>query len=108
MATTTATPSRTTSTARAFPLKYFVIAFAFTWTLWWLAALEARGLISPLSIPAQGLGVLGPLVAAVVLTAREGGAALAAKPDRALACGAGMVRGRPLGTGATLPDHAGA
>lgn len=75
MATTTATPSRTTSTARAFPVKYFVIAFAFTWTLWWLAALEARGLISSLPIPAQGLGVLGPLVAAVILTAQEGGRA---------------------------------
>jgi hypothetical protein len=51
------------------------MAFAFTWALWWLAALEARGLISSLPIPAQGLGVLGPLVAAVVLTAREGGRA---------------------------------
>jgi hypothetical protein len=48
------------------------LAFAFTWTLWWLAALEARGLISELSVPVQGLGVFGPLVAAVVLTAREG------------------------------------
>jgi membrane protease YdiL (CAAX protease family) len=76
MATTTATPSRTTpTTTSAFPLKYFVIAFAFTWALWWLAALEARGLISSLPVPAQGLGVLGPLVAAVVLTAREGGGA---------------------------------
>ncbi len=47
MATTTATPSRTTpATTRAFPLRYFVIAFAFTWALWLLAALEARGLIS--------------------------------------------------------------
>ncbi|HET6262649.1 MAG TPA: CPBP family intramembrane glutamate endopeptidase, partial [Chloroflexia bacterium] len=65
-ATTTATPSRTTpATTRALPLKYFVIAFALTWALWWLAALEARGLISSLPIPAQGLGVLGPLVAAV-------------------------------------------
>ena len=73
MATTTATPSRTTSTTRAFPVRYFVIAFAFTWTLWWLAALEARGLISSLPIPAQGLGVLGPLVAATILTAQEGG-----------------------------------
>jgi membrane protease YdiL (CAAX protease family) len=43
--------------------------------LWWLAAFEARGLISPLPIPAQGLGVLGPLVAAVILTAQEGGRA---------------------------------
>ncbi len=47
MATTTATPSPTTpTTMSAFPLKYFVIAFAFTWALWLLAALEARGLIS--------------------------------------------------------------
>ena len=77
MATTTASPSRTTptTTRRAFPLGYFVLAFVFTWALWWLAALEARGLISSLPIPAQGLGVLGPLVAAVVLTAREGGGA---------------------------------
>jgi membrane protease YdiL (CAAX protease family) len=77
MATTTATPSRvaTSTTKRAFPLGYFVVAFAFTWSFWWLAVLEARGLISPLPVPAQALGVLGPLVAAVVLTAREGGRA---------------------------------
>ena len=76
MQATTATPSRTTSTTTgAFPLKYFVIAFVITWTLWWLAAFEARGLISSLPIPAQGLGVLGPLVAAVILTAHEGGRA---------------------------------
>ena len=75
MATTTATTSAPPTTTRAFPLKYFVIAFAFTWALWWLAALEARGLISSLPIPAQGLGVLGPLVAAVILTAQEGGRA---------------------------------
>ena len=31
MATTTATPSRTTTT-RAFPLKFVLVAFAFTWT----------------------------------------------------------------------------
>ncbi len=76
VATTAATPSRTTSTTTsAFPLKYFVIAFAFTWALWWLAAFEARGLISSLPVPAQALGVFGPLAAAVVLTAREGGRA---------------------------------
>ena len=76
MATTTASPSRTTpTTTSAFPLGYFVLAFAFTWSFWWLAVLEARGLIPPLPVPAQGLGVLGPLVAAVVLTAREGGGA---------------------------------
>ncbi len=76
MATTTASPSRTTpTTTSAFPLKYFVMAFAFTWVLWWLAALEARGLISSLPVPAQALGVLGPLAAAVIITAREGGRA---------------------------------
>ena len=74
VATTTATPPRTTSTTkRAFPLKYFVLAFAFTWALWVPAALEARGLIPSLPVPAQGLGVLGPLVAAMILTAQEGG-----------------------------------
>jgi CAAX protease family protein len=76
MATTTATPSRTTSAKTgASPLGYFVVAFAFTWSFWWLAVLEARGLISPLPVPAQALGVFGPLAAAVVLTAREGGRA---------------------------------
>jgi uncharacterized protein len=77
MATTTATPSRvaTSTTKSAFPLGYFVVAFVITWSVWWLAVLEARGLISPLPVPAQALGVLGPLVAAVVLTAREGGRA---------------------------------
>jgi uncharacterized protein len=69
---TTATTSAPTTTARAFPMTYFVLAFAFTWALWWPAALEARGLIS-VPIPAQPLGVLGPLVAAVVVTAQESG-----------------------------------
>ncbi len=54
---------------------FFVLAFAFTWFFWWLAVFEARGLISPLPVPAQALGAFGPLVAAVVLTAREGGRA---------------------------------
>ena len=48
---TTATTSAPTTTARAFPVTYFVLAFAFTWALWVPAALEARGLISPLSLP---------------------------------------------------------
>lgn len=76
MATTTATPSRTTTrTTRAFPLKYFVLAFAFTWVLWVPAALEARGLISPLPVPAGFLAVFGPMVAAIVVTAQEDGRA---------------------------------
>ncbi|HET7270746.1 MAG TPA: type II CAAX endopeptidase family protein [Rubrobacter sp.] len=73
MATITAAPSR--ATTRAFPLKYFVLAFAFTWVLWVPAALEARGLISPLPVPATFLGAFGPLLAAVVVTAQEGGRA---------------------------------
>jgi hypothetical protein len=73
MATTTATPSHTTT--RAFPLKFVLTAFAFTWTFWLLAMLEARGLISSLPVPALFLGAFGPMVAAVVLTAQEGGRA---------------------------------
>ena len=73
MATATATPSRATTSA--FPLKYFVLTFAFTWALWVPATLEARGLISPLPVPATFLGAFGPLVAAVVVTALEGGRA---------------------------------
>ena len=60
---------------RAFPLKYIVIAFAFTWFFWALALLEARGLISSLPVPALFLGAFGPMVAAVVVTAQESGRA---------------------------------
>ena len=74
MEATTATPSRTTMT-RAFPLKYIVIAFAFTWFFWLLAILEARGLISSLPVPALFLGAFGPMVAAVIVTAQESGRA---------------------------------
>ncbi len=74
MATTTATPSHTTTT-RAFPLKFVLIAFAFTWAFWLLATLEARGLISSLPVPALFLGAFGPMLAAVVLTAQEDGRA---------------------------------
>src|SRR5918998_2170989 len=77
MATSAATPSRTATSAtkKAFRLGYFVLAFAFTWSFWWAAALEARGLIPPLPVPAVFLGAFGPVVAAVVLTARESGRA---------------------------------
>ena len=54
---------------------FVLIAFAFTWTFWLLAMLEARGLISSLPVPALFLGAFGPMVAAVVLTAQEGGRA---------------------------------
>ena len=73
MATTATTPAPTT-TARAFPLMYFVLAFAFTWVLWWLAVLDVRALVS-VPIPAQPLGAFGPLVAAVIVTAQESGRA---------------------------------
>ena len=76
MATTAATPSRTTpTTTSAFPLKYFVLAFVFTWALWVPAALEARGLIPSLPVPATFLGAFGPMVAAIVVTALDGGRA---------------------------------
>ena len=74
MATTTATPLAPTTTPRAFPLKYFVIAFAFTWLFWWLAALGARDVIPALP-GLTALGAFGPLVAAVILTAQESGRA---------------------------------
>jgi membrane protease YdiL (CAAX protease family) len=73
--TTTAPSAHTSPTARAFPLKYFVLAFSFTWALWLPAVLDARGLISSLPVPAQALGAFGPMVAAVVVTAQEGGRA---------------------------------
>ena len=73
MATTTATSSHTTT--RAFPLKFVIIAFAFTWAFWLLVMIEARGLIPSLPVPALFLGAFGPMVATVVLTAQEGGRA---------------------------------
>jgi membrane protease YdiL (CAAX protease family) len=71
---TTATPSHMTTT-RAFPLEFLLIAFAFTWAFWLLVMLEAHGMISSLPVPALFLGAFGPMVAAVVLTAQEGGRA---------------------------------
>jgi membrane protease YdiL (CAAX protease family) len=72
MAATTATPSR--STTRAFPLRYFVLAFAFTWFFWGLGVLSERGIIP--TLPGfTVIGTFGPMVAAVILTAREGGRA---------------------------------
>jgi CAAX protease family protein len=71
---TTATTSHPTTSARAFPLTYFVIAFAFTGFFWGLAALGARGAIPALP-GATVIGTFGPLVAAVVVTAQESGRA---------------------------------
>jgi uncharacterized protein len=69
---TAATPSRTITAMSAFPLKYFVIAFAFTWFFWGLGALGVRGVIPALP-GLTVIGTLGPLVAATVVTAQEGG-----------------------------------
>jgi membrane protease YdiL (CAAX protease family) len=69
---TTATSSRTMTSA--FPLKYFVLAFAFTWFFWGLQLLAVRDVIPAL----PGLTVIGtpgPLVAAVIVTAQENGRA---------------------------------
>jgi hypothetical protein len=64
MTTTTATPSRTTTTS-AFPLKYFVVAFAFTWVFWWPVVLGVRHVIRALP-DLQVIGTFEALVAAVV------------------------------------------
>ena len=61
-------------TRGAFPFTYFVVAFAFTWTCWWLAVLDERGLIA-LPVPLVTLGAFGPLIAAVAVTAHESGRA---------------------------------
>jgi hypothetical protein len=104
---TTATTSAPTATAKAFPLKYFIIAFAFTWVLWWLAVLDVRGLLS-VPIPAQPLGAFGPLVAAVIVTAQESGrAGLRSLLGRILhlRCagrGGGLARLRPSRVAGTL------
>jgi len=71
---TTVTPSRTAAATRAFPLKYFVIAFAFTWLFWGLQLLAVRDLIPALP-GLTVIGTLGPLVAAVIVTAQESGRA---------------------------------
>jgi uncharacterized protein len=60
--------------ARTSPLRYFAVAFAFTWAFWWPAALEERGLVS-LPVPAVFLGAFGPMVAAVAVVARDSGRA---------------------------------
>ena len=73
MTTSATIPSRATTSA--FPLKYVLVAFAFTWFFWLLAILEARGLISSLPVPAMFFGSVGPMVAAVVITAQESGRA---------------------------------
>jgi membrane protease YdiL (CAAX protease family) len=71
---TAATPSRTAATTRAFPLKFFILAFAFTWFFWGLQLLAVRGVIPTLP-GLTVIGTLGPMVAAVILTAQQSGRA---------------------------------
>jgi membrane protease YdiL (CAAX protease family) len=71
---TAATSPRSATTARTFPLKFFVIAFAFTWLFWGLAALGTRDLIPTLP-GLTVIGTFGPLVAAVIVAAQESGRA---------------------------------
>lgn len=72
METTTATPYRAPTIG--FPLKFFVLAFAFTWFFWGLAVVGARGMIP--TLPGfVVIGTFGPMVAAIVLSAQESGRA---------------------------------
>jgi hypothetical protein len=65
--------ARTSSTTkRAFPLKFSILAFAFTWFFWGLAALGARE-VFPALPGLTVIGTFGPLVAAVIVTAQESG-----------------------------------
>ena len=69
---TTATPSRITTTTRAFPLAvYFVLAYALSWLILVPAGLgllpDSAGGVLPWVIP------FGPAVAAFVVTALTGG-----------------------------------
>ncbi len=69
---TTATSSRTMT--NTFPLKYFGLAFAFTWFFWGLQLLAVRDVIPALP-GLTVIGTFGPLVAAVIVTAQENGRA---------------------------------
>ncbi len=71
MATTTATPSRTTTTPRAFPLvAYFVLAYALSWLILVPAGL---GLLPDSAAVLAWLAPFGPAAAAFVVTALTGG-----------------------------------
>lgn len=71
MATTTATPSRITTTTRAFPLvAFFVLAYALSWIILVPAGL---GLLPDSAGILSWLPPFGPAVAAFVVTALTGG-----------------------------------
>ena len=55
--------SRRVGLARSFPLKYFVLAFAFTWFFWGLGVLGEHGVI-PVLPGFTVIGTFGPMVAA--------------------------------------------
>ncbi len=61
------------SPRRSWP--FFVLTFAFTWSLQIPGLLAQRGLLPGAAssyLPLAGLGILGPLFAAIVMTRREG------------------------------------
>lgn len=70
---TTASQTRTIfATTGTSPLGFFALAFAVTWSFWGLGVLGERGVIP--TLPGfTVIGTFGPLVAAVVLTARKDG-----------------------------------
>jgi hypothetical protein len=72
MATTTATPSRITTTTRAFPLvAFFVLAYALSWLILVPAGL---GLLpDSAGVVLVWLPPFGPAVAAFIVTALTGG-----------------------------------
>jgi uncharacterized protein len=64
--------------ARHGTLAFFLLTFAITWGLQLPGVLAQRGLLPgdpSRYLPAAGLGIFGPLVAATLLTRREGGGA---------------------------------
>jgi membrane protease YdiL (CAAX protease family) len=58
-----------------FPLRFFVIAFGFSWIIWLPGVLAARGLFElPFSeVVLAGIGTFGPSIAAFYLTSRNQG-----------------------------------
>jgi hypothetical protein len=90
----------------AFPITYVVVAFAFTWTCWWPAALTARGLIT-LPLPLVLIGSRGPLVAALAVTALDGGRALRALLARVVDRPSASDASRPTAVEAATGSHRG-
>lgn len=70
------TPRRPTGSGGHSVAAFFVLAFAFTWACWIPAGLAARGHLDlPVSsLVLTAIGGFGPLVSAVIMSARHGGA----------------------------------